>query len=123
MGALPAAIYIIAAYTMFARQAAEGSVAIASLFWAPGQILPVASERAVLVHEDAVIRTGERNVVFVALGEGRFLPKEVELGLKGEGVYEVKSGLQTGEEVVVSAQFLLDSESRLQDFIRKLTTR
>ena len=75
-----------------------------------------------LVPEDAVIRTGERNVAFVDLGNGRFLPKELELGLKGEGVYEVKKGLEGGEKVVDSAQFLLDSESRLQEFIRKLTT-
>lgn len=90
--------------------------------YAEVKIYPVASQRAVLVPEDAVIRTGERNVAFVDLGNGRFLPKELELGLKGEGVYEVKKGLEGGEKVVVSAQFLLDSESRLQEFIRKLTT-
>jgi Cu(I)/Ag(I) efflux system membrane fusion protein/cobalt-zinc-cadmium efflux system membrane fusion protein len=90
--------------------------------YADVKIKPVASERAVQVPEDAVIRTGERNLVFVALGEGKFLPKEVELGVKGEGVYEVKRGLVGGENIVVSAQFLLDSESRLQEFIRKLTT-
>jgi len=86
------------------------------------RIRPVASPRALMIPEDAVIRTGERNVVFVALGEGRFLPREVELGIKGEGgVYEIRKGLREGEQVVVSAQFLLDSESRLQEFIRKLT--
>jgi multidrug efflux pump subunit AcrA (membrane-fusion protein) len=90
--------------------------------YAAVKIYPVPSQRAVLVPEDAVIRTGERNVVFVDLGNGRFLPKELELGLKGEGVYEVKKGLEGGEKVVVSAQFLLDSESRLQEFIRKLTS-
>lgn len=90
--------------------------------YADVKIKPVAARRAVLVPEDAVLRTGERNVVFVALGEGRFLPKEVELGVKGEGgVYEVKRGLAGGEKIVVSAQFLLDSESRLQEFLRKLT--
>jgi Cu(I)/Ag(I) efflux system membrane fusion protein len=88
--------------------------------YAEVKIYPVASQRAVLVPEDAVIRTGERNVVFVDLGDGRFLPKDLELGLKGEGVFEVKKGLEAGEKVVVSAQFLLDSESRLQEFIRKL---
>lgn len=89
--------------------------------YAEVRIHSVLSPLAVLVPEDAVIRTGERNVVFVALGEGRFLPKEVELGAKGEdGFYEVREGLKGGEEAVVSAQFLLDSESRLQEFIRKL---
>jgi Cu(I)/Ag(I) efflux system membrane fusion protein/cobalt-zinc-cadmium efflux system membrane fusion protein len=86
------------------------------------RIKPVASPRALAIPEDAVIRTGERNVVFVALGEGRFSAREVELGAKGEGgMYEIRKGLREGEQVVVSAQFLLDSESRLQEFIRKLT--
>jgi Cu(I)/Ag(I) efflux system membrane fusion protein/cobalt-zinc-cadmium efflux system membrane fusion protein len=88
--------------------------------YAEVKIKPVASGRAVLVPEDAVIRTGERDLVFLDLGEGRFLPREVELGMKGEGVYAVKRGLVGDEKVVVSAQFLLDSESRLQEFIRKL---
>ena len=89
--------------------------------YAEVRIHSVVSPLAVLIPEDAVIQTGERNVVFVALGEGRFLPKEVELGVKGEeGFYEVREGLKGGEEVVVSAQFLLDSESRLQEFIRKM---
>ncbi len=84
-------------------------------------IKPLVSPRALMVPEEAVIRTGKRNVVFVALGEGRFLPKDLELGVKGaDGYYEVTEGLEGGEEVVVSAQFLLDSESRLQEFIRKL---
>ncbi len=95
--------------------------------YADVEIRPVASLQAVQVPEDAVIRTGETDVVFVALGEGRFLPREVELGVKGEGVsgeevYEVKRGLGGDEKVVVSAQFLLDSESSLQAFLRKLTT-
>ncbi len=90
--------------------------------YAEVKIKPVISPRALMIPEDAVIRTGERNVVFVALGEGRFQPKEVELGVKGEGgVFEVRSGLHEGDRVVASAQFLLDSESRLQEFIRKLT--
>ena len=88
--------------------------------YAEVKLFPVASQRAVLVPEDAVIRTGEKSVAFVDLGNGRFLPKQLTLGLKGEGFFEVKKGLEAGEKVVVSAQFLLDSESRLQEFIRKL---
>jgi Cu(I)/Ag(I) efflux system membrane fusion protein/cobalt-zinc-cadmium efflux system membrane fusion protein len=89
--------------------------------YADVRIKPVASPHALMVPEDAVLRTGKRNVVFVSLGEGRFSPREVELGVKGEGgMYEIKKGLDAGERVVVSAQFLLDSESRLQEFIRKL---
>jgi Cu(I)/Ag(I) efflux system membrane fusion protein/cobalt-zinc-cadmium efflux system membrane fusion protein len=89
--------------------------------YAEVKIKPTAARRAVLVPEDAVIRTGQRSLVFLDLGEGRFLPREVELGVKGEKAYEVRKGLAGNERVVVSAQFLLDSESRLQEFIRKLT--
>lgn len=64
--------------------------------------------------EEAVIDTGERRVVFVEVGEGRYQPREVTLGRQAEGQYEVLGGLAAGERVVVSAQFLLDSESRLR---------
>ncbi|MGE3230604.1 MAG: efflux RND transporter periplasmic adaptor subunit [Hyphomicrobium sp.] len=64
--------------------------------------------------EDAVIDTGERRIVFVEITNGRFQPREVSLGRKGQGSYEVLSGLREGDRVVVSAQFLLDSESRLR---------
>lgn len=64
--------------------------------------------------EEAVIDTGERRVVFVEIAEGRFQPREVTLGRKGERYYEVLGGLVGGERVAVSTQFLLDSESRLR---------
>lgn len=64
--------------------------------------------------DEAVIDTGVRRVVFVEVKPGTFQPREVTLGRKGEGQYEVLSGLTAGERVVVSAQFLLDSESRLR---------
>jgi Cu(I)/Ag(I) efflux system membrane fusion protein len=64
--------------------------------------------------EEAVIDTGERRVVFVEVAEGRFQPREVKLGRKGQDHYEVLDGLADGDRVVVSAQFLLDSESRLR---------
>jgi Cu(I)/Ag(I) efflux system membrane fusion protein len=64
--------------------------------------------------DEAVIDTGVRRVVFVEVNPGTFQPREVTLGRKGEGQYEVLSGLAAGERVVVSAQFLLDSESRLR---------
>ncbi len=63
---------------------------------------------------DAVIDTGERKVVFVQVSEGRYQPREVRLGRRAEGFYEVLAGLSPGERVVTSAQFLLDSESRLR---------
>jgi Cu(I)/Ag(I) efflux system membrane fusion protein len=84
----------------------------------PGMYATVTIERllgeALALPEEALIDTGARRVVFVEVGEGRFQPREVELGRKGEGYYEVLIGLSAGERVAVSAQFLLDSESRLR---------
>jgi hypothetical protein len=73
------------------------------------------------VPSDAVIRTGTRNVVITALGEGKFLPKEVTIGPGGQGMVEIKSGLNEGDTVVVSGQFLIDSESNLRQAVAKMT--
>lgn len=70
---------------------------------------------------NAVLRSGKRQTVFVALGEGRFEPKTVTTGVSDdEGFIQVLSGLRLGEQVVISAQFMLDSESRLQEAIEKM---
>jgi hypothetical protein len=71
---------------------------------------------------EAIIHSGERNLVFVAQDElGRYAPRQVVTGLAGDGhVTEIKSGLEEGETVVVSGQFLLDSESQLQEAMQKL---
>jgi len=72
-------------------------------------------KRAVLtVPDSAVIDSGTRQTVLVALGEGRFEPREVKLGARGEGFVEVLSGLKDGETVVTRANFLIDSESNLK---------
>ena len=78
-------------------------------------------KESLLVPKEAVIRSGERNVVILALGEGRFMAKEVALGVEGGQWYEVKKGLKEGDRVVVSAQFLIDSESRLKEAIGKMS--
>jgi Cu(I)/Ag(I) efflux system membrane fusion protein len=64
--------------------------------------------------EDAVLDTGEQKIVFVVEGEGRFTPRAVALGRDAAGFYEVLAGLEAGEEVVTSANFLIDSESRFR---------
>lgn len=64
--------------------------------------------------EDAVVDTGKRTIVFVDVEDGRYQPRAVRIGRKAEGYDEVLGGLTAGERVVVSAQFLLDSESRLR---------
>lgn len=77
-------------------------------------------EEAVLAPTEAVVRTGERAVAFVSLGDGRFLPREVTLGPEtGDGRVAIESGLAAGEQVVVSGQFLLDSESRIKEALAK----
>ena len=78
------------------------------------------SDDAVLVPSEAVIRTGIRNVVITALGDGKFLPKDVTLGPEGEGIVQIIAGLDEGETVVTSGQFLIDSESNLREAINKM---
>jgi RND family efflux transporter MFP subunit len=76
---------------------------------------------AVLVPDMAVLRSGERNTVFVALDGGHFEPRDVELGARSDNNnYEVLSGLKAGERVVISGQFMLDSESQLREAIQKM---
>jgi Cu(I)/Ag(I) efflux system membrane fusion protein/cobalt-zinc-cadmium efflux system membrane fusion protein len=83
--------------------------------------LDVPSARDVIaVPAEAVIRSGRRDLAVVEMGEGRFQVREVELGVSGDGLFEVTRGLSEGEHVVVSAQFLIDSESNLKEAIRKL---
>jgi len=69
---------------------------------------------ALALPREAVMMTGERAIVFVGHGEGHFEPREIQVGAQTGDFYEVKSGLQEGEEVVVGGNFLIDSESRLQ---------
>lgn len=80
----------------------------------------VVARDAVLAPALAVLRTGQRTLVVVAAGEGRFTPREVQLGAEGEGRIAVLSGLEAGERVVTSGQFLIDSESNLQEAVQKL---
>lgn len=81
---------------------------------------PVAAEDALTVPSLAVLRTGQRNVVVLDLGEGRFAPKAVTLGHQGAEYVEVLEGLTEGDRVVTSAQFLIDSEANLQAAIQKM---
>lgn len=84
----------------------------------------VASElekSTVLVPDMAVLRSGEKNTVFVALDGGKFEPRTVILGPQAEhDQYQVVRGLKEGERVVTSGQFMLDSESQLREAIQKM---
>lgn len=75
-----------------------------------------------LIPDDAVIDSGTRKVAFVSLGAGTLSPREVSLGDHGEGMFEVLSGLTEGETVVLGANFLVDSESRLRAALSAMTS-
>jgi multidrug efflux pump subunit AcrA (membrane-fusion protein) len=78
---------------------------------------------ALLVPSEAILRSGKRDVVFVVRDKGKFEPREIRIAEEGganNASVRVLSGLLEGEEVVTSAQFLLDSESRLQEAIQKM---
>jgi len=77
-------------------------------------------EDALLVPSEAVIRTGTRTVVIVEEAAGRFRPAAVELGPERQGQTVVLAGLQEGERVVVSGQFLIDSEASLRGAFDRL---
>lgn len=79
---------------------------------------------AVVIPLSAVIRSGERDIVFVDLGEGRFEPREVKVGVRGaRNQIQILDGVTPGELVVTQAQFMLDSESRIQEAIAKFMER
>ncbi len=73
------------------------------------------------VPADAVLDAGDSKIVFVASGDGTFEPREVKLGVRGEDLYEVLGGVREGENVVTSANFLVDSESSLKAALSRMT--
>jgi len=77
-------------------------------------VLRAQAREGLRIPADAVIDSGTKKVVFVSLGDGKFQPREVKLGATDGDHVEVVSGLEPGEQVVVRANFLVDSESRLQ---------
>ena len=72
---------------------------------------------------DAAIRSGTKDVVFIALGEGKFSPREVQLGARNGSEVEVKRGLELGQQVVTRANFLVDSESQLRASLAAMTEK
>ena len=72
------------------------------------------------VPSDAVLDAGDTKIVFVAKGDGYFEPREVKLGVKGQDLYEVLGGVSDGENVVTSANFLIDSESSLKAALSRM---
>ncbi|MFL5620419.1 MAG: efflux RND transporter periplasmic adaptor subunit [Gemmatimonadaceae bacterium] len=78
------------------------------------------SRSALTVPTSAVLRAGDRNIVFVDVGGGKLQPHDVELGRSAGELTEVIAGLESGQRVVTSAQFLLDSESNLSEVMKSM---
>ena len=74
----------------------------------------------VTVSSSAVIDSGERQIVLLDKGEGRFEPRAVKLGRRGAGLVEIKEGISENDKVVVSANFLIDAESNLKAALKGL---
>jgi Cu(I)/Ag(I) efflux system membrane fusion protein len=79
-----------------------------------------AQRDVVQVPSEAIIQTGNRSVVMVAQGEGKFAPADVETGVESNGMTEIRKGLEAGQKVVVSGQFLIDSEASLKGTSNRL---
>ncbi len=89
--------------------------------YADVRIKSVTKGDGLIIPSEAVIRSGERNIVFVMLEEGKFVPRDVILGRSLDGGrIEILAGLVEGEPVVISGQFLLDSESKLKEAVQKM---
>lgn len=81
------------------------------------------AENVLTVPEESVIHSGKRNLVVLDRGDGKFEVKEVTLGANGNGLWEVRDGIEEGDRIVTSSQFLIDSESNLQEAIQKMVAQ
>ncbi len=83
--------------------------------------IKIDSGRHLAVPEEAVLDSGLRKVVFIEKGNGHFEPKEVKVGTKLDGFYQIISGLNEGQKIAATSAFLLDSESRLAEAMGAMT--
>jgi len=88
--------------------------------YADVQIKADVRKNMIAITKEAVIRTGKADMVMVEIGEGRFEPREVRIGIESEDDYEITAGLKEGEKIVISGNFLLDSESNLKEIKGKM---
>jgi Cu(I)/Ag(I) efflux system membrane fusion protein len=75
---------------------------------------------AIVIPAEAVVRSGERDQVFVVRAPGKFEPRAVKLGVVSQGMVQITEGVSPGEEVVTSSEFLIDSESKLREATAKM---
>ena len=90
--------------------------------YADVEIATGAETPVVTVSSSAVIDSGERQIVLLDKGDGRFEPRAVKLGRRGGGLLEIKEGLAENDKVVTSANFLIDAESNLKAALKGLDT-
>jgi membrane fusion protein, copper/silver efflux system len=83
-------------------------------------ILATKQVDALVIPSKAVLRTGDRDAVLVVRGPGKYEPRDVQLGISSEGLVQILAGLEEGDEIVTSAQFLIDSESQLREAASKM---
>lgn len=89
--------------------------------YAEVDIMTGSASPVIAVPEHAVIDTGRRRIVILDKGEGRFEPREVTIGARGQGLVEIRDGVAEGDQVVVAANFLIDAESNLKAALRSMT--
>jgi RND family efflux transporter MFP subunit len=82
-----------------------------------------AAHKALAVPTEAVLNSGLRRLVIVDLGGGHFEPREISVGIESSGYFQVLSGLEPGDRIVTSAQFLIDSESNLNEVLGAMALR
>lgn len=99
---------------------ANADLALRPDMFVDAEILAEDAHDLIAAPESAVIETGKRSLVLVDKGDGRFEPREVTLGRRGEGFVEVKSGLDENDRVVTAANFLIDAESNLKTALQAL---
>jgi len=87
------------------------------------RILSPITIKTIAVPEQAIIHSGERNIAVIALGGGYFEPREVKLGVTANGYVQILHGIHQGENIVVSSQFLIDSESNLKAAISQMSAK
>ena len=90
--------------------------------YAEAEIDTGSGQPVLAVPDSAVIDSGDRQIVIVDKGEGRFEPRPVKLGRRGAGYVEIREGVAEGDAVVTSANFLIDAESNLKAALKSLTS-
>jgi membrane fusion protein, copper/silver efflux system len=99
----------------------NGDLLLLPDMYVEAEIKTGSGEAVLAVPDDAVIDSGDRRVVILDKGEGRFEPRPIEIGRRGAGYVEIKSGLAEGDVIVTSANFLIDAESNLKSALKTMS--